>query len=85
VYQLKDQCVHFVITCWLYIMHQHQSMLKKKSNSIAYHAVRENVAMGELLIGYNKSEENIADVMTKVLPNGSKRDSLIQAMMWDIC
>jgi hypothetical protein len=62
-----------------------ESMLKKKSNSIAYHAVREAVAMGELLIGYIKSEENIADVMTKVLPNGAKRDSLIQAMMWDIC
>jgi hypothetical protein len=28
-----------------------ESILKKKSNSIAYHAVREVVAMGELLIG----------------------------------
>jgi hypothetical protein len=61
-----------------------ESMLKKKSNSIAYHAVREAVAMGELLIGYIKSEENIADVMTKVLPNGEKRDSLVQAMLWDL-
>jgi hypothetical protein len=34
--------------------------------------------MGELLIGCIKSKENIADVMTKVLPNGAKRDSLIQ-------
>jgi hypothetical protein len=62
-----------------------ESMLKKKSNSIAYHAVRESVAMGELLIAYIKSEENLAYVMTKVLPNGEKRDKLIQGMLWDIC
>jgi preprotein translocase subunit Sss1 len=61
-----------------------ESMLKKKSNSIAYHAIREAVAMGELLIGYVKSEENLADVLTKVLPDGKKRDSIIQAMLWDI-
>jgi hypothetical protein len=62
-----------------------ESMLKKKSNSIAYHAVREAVAMGELLIAYIKTDENIADVMTKALPNGEKRDGLIQSMLWDIC
>jgi transposase InsO family protein len=60
------------------------SMLKKKSNSIAYHFVREAVAMGEVLIGWIKSEDNIADVMTKVLSNGEKRDALIQKMLWDI-
>ena len=60
------------------------SMLKKKSNSIAYHFVREAVAMGEVLIAWIKSEENIADVMTKVLPSGEKRDSLIQRMLWDV-
>jgi hypothetical protein len=31
--------------------------------------------MQELLIAYVKSEDNLADVMTKVLPNGSKRDN----------
>jgi hypothetical protein len=40
--------------------------------------------MGELLIGYVKSEENLADVLTKVLLDGTKRDSIIQAMLWDI-
>ena len=39
-----------------------ESMLKKKSNAIAYHAVREAVSMGELLITYIRSEQNIADV-----------------------
>ena len=59
-------------------------MLKKKSNSIAYHAVREAVAMGEILITYVNTDDNIADVMTKVLPAGARRDNLIQAMLWDI-
>ena len=60
------------------------SMLKKKSNAIAYHYVREAVAMGEILITWVRSEDNIADLMTKVLPNGEKRDKLIQRMLWDI-
>jgi hypothetical protein len=61
-----------------------ESVLKKKSNSIAYHAVPEAVAMQELLIVDVKSEDHLADVMTKVLPNGAKRDNLIQGMLWDI-
>jgi hypothetical protein len=61
-----------------------ESMLKKKSNSIAYHAVREAVAMGEVLIAYIPTDHNIADTMTKVLPSGERRDQLIQRMLWDI-
>ena len=36
-----------------------ESTLKKKSNSIACHFVREAVAMGELLMGYCPSDENL--------------------------
>ena len=61
-----------------------ESMLKKKSNSIAYHAAREAVAMGEMLITYVPTNNNIADLMTKVLPGGEKRDRLIEGIMWDI-
>ena len=61
-----------------------ESMLKKNSNSIAYHAVREAVSMKEMLISNIKSEANVADIMTKVLPGGEKRDRLIQALLWDI-
>jgi hypothetical protein len=61
-----------------------ESMLKKKSNSIAYHAVREAVAMKELVIAYIKSEDNIADLMTKVLGGGEKRDKFVQSLMYDI-
>jgi hypothetical protein len=61
-----------------------ESMLKKKSNSIAYHAVREAVAMGEILIAYVSSGDNVADLMTKSLPGGEKRDKLVQGLLWDI-
>ena len=61
-----------------------ESILKKKSNSTAYHAVREAVAMGEILIAWINTDNNIADVMTKALPGGSRRDALIQAMLGDI-
>ena len=60
-----------------------ESTLKKKSNSIAYHFVRECVAMGELLTGYVSTEENIADLLTKPLPR-VKHTELVQRIMWDI-
>ncbi len=61
-----------------------ESMLKKKSNSIAYHAVREAVAMGEILIAYISTDDNVADIMTKVLPGGERRDRLVQMLLWDV-
>lgn len=44
------------------------SVLKKKSNSIAYHYVRENVAAGVILISYEPSATNLADMLTKTQP-----------------
>jgi hypothetical protein len=41
------------------------SVLKKKSNAIAYHYVRENVAAGVILIVFIRSENNLADMLTK--------------------
>jgi hypothetical protein len=61
-----------------------ESMLKKKSNSIAYHAVRDAVVMGEILIAYIPTDNNIADIMTKVLPGGERRDRLVQSLLWEI-
>jgi hypothetical protein len=61
-----------------------ESMLKKKSNSIAYHAVREAVAMGEILIAYISTDDNVADLMTKSLPGGERRDRLVEGLLWDI-
>jgi hypothetical protein len=45
-----------------------ESLLKKKSNAIAYHAVREACTMKEILICYMKTDDNVADIMTKLLP-----------------
>ncbi len=46
---------------------QPKSMLKKKSNSICYHAVCKSVAMGESLTGHIGTNENIGDLATRVL------------------
>ena len=47
------------------------SVLKKKSNSIAYHFVREGTASDEWSTTYVQSENNIADMLTK--PLGAKK------------
>ena len=51
---------------------------------VYYHAVREAVAMGECLIGHVSTHENPADIATKVLPGGQKRDHLIGLVLYDI-
>jgi hypothetical protein len=66
-----------------------ESMLKKKSNFIAYHAVRgdavrEAGTMGEILIAYILTDNNIADIMTKALPGSERYDKLIKSLSWDI-
>ena len=43
------------------------SVLKKKSNSIAYNFVREGVVMKEWLFAYVNTKENLADFLTKPL------------------
>ena len=60
------------------------SQLNKKSNSICYHAVREVVAMGELLTGHVKTDENPADILMRVVGGGIKRKSLVQMYLYDI-
>ena len=57
--------------------------LKKKSNSICYHAVREAVAMGEALVAHILTLENFADLFTKVL-YGCTRRYLVGEMLWDV-
>ena len=59
-----------------------ESTLKKKSNSICYHFIRESVAMGEALTCHIKSEENDADICTKILPGGEKRDNVVRRILY---
>jgi hypothetical protein len=65
--------------------HRHEYVLKKKSNSICYHVVRESVSMGESIIGHVPSVENPADICTKVVPGGQKRKHLIRLLLHDLC
>ena len=61
-----------------------ESTLKKKSNSICFHAVRESVAMQESLTGHVSSENNPADIATKIIYPGRKRDHLVSMILYDL-
>jgi hypothetical protein len=65
--------------------HMPESVLKKKSNSICYHAVREYAAMGESLIGHVPSVDNPADICTNDVPGGQKLNHLIRLLLHDLC
>jgi len=58
--------------------------LKKKSNLICFHAIRESVAMGESLTGRVSSKENPADVATKIIPSGQLCEHLVHKLLHDI-
>jgi hypothetical protein len=47
-------------------------MLKKKHNSIAYHRAREAVAAGTIRVTKEDGKTNLADVLTKLLPQAVK-------------
>ena len=56
------------------------SMLKKKSNSIAYHYVRERCAGGVCNITYVSTDLNVADMLTKSQP-GEVRKRLAKMVL----
>ena len=57
------------------------STLKKKSQSIAYHFVREGVARSEWRTAYVNTHDNEADLLTKLLPCGPKRIGFINNLL----
>jgi hypothetical protein len=61
-----------------------ESVLKKKSNAICYHAIREAVAMGECLTGHVSTHDNPADICTKIIPGGRKRDHSVSLILHDL-
>jgi hypothetical protein len=70
------------------VVHNNQrpeSVLKKKSNSICYHAMRESDAMGESIIGHEPSVDNPSDICTMVVPGDQKRNHLIHLLLHDLC
>jgi hypothetical protein len=60
------------------------SILKKKSQSIAYHYVREGVARDEWRTAYVNTNENPADLLTKPL-SSEKRAVFINMMLHHVC
>ena len=91
-YKLRMMGVPLSGTSYIYgdnmsVIHNTQrpeSTLKKKSNSICYHAVREAVAMGECLTGHVRSTDNPSDLCTKVISGGTKRNNLVSMILYDI-
>ena len=61
-----------------------ESVLKKKSNSICYHAIRESVAMEECRTGHIPTRENCGDLATKIITNGPLRRHLVSKLLYDI-
>ena len=57
-----------------------ESVLKKKSNLICYHFVREAIAMKECLTTHIPTLRNFADMLTKVL-YGKKRKDLVHGVL----
>ena len=57
------------------------STLKKKSQSICYHFVREGAARDEWRTTYVNTHDNEADLLTKVLPHGEKRKGFVRCIL----
>ena len=57
-----------------------ESVLKKKHCSVAYHIVREHVAAKKVLLFYENSKSNLADLFTKVL-NLDSRQKLLKGIL----
>ena len=58
-----------------------ESTLRKKSNAIAYHFVRENVANGSCRIAFEPSRTNLADLLTKI-QTGAERTRLASMILY---
>jgi hypothetical protein len=62
-----------------------ESVLKKNSKSICYHAVHDSAAMGESIIGHVPSVDNPDDICTKIVSGGQKRNHLMRLLLHDFC
>jgi hypothetical protein len=60
------------------------STLKKKSQSICYHFVREGAARDEWRTSYVNTHSNEADLLTKLLPSGDKRKGFVRNLLHHI-
>ena len=68
----------------IYNTQQPNLTLKKKLNQICYHFVRELVASGKSLTTHIPTAENPADLATKLIPGGQKRNQLVGMLLHDL-
>jgi hypothetical protein len=62
-----------------------ESVLKKKSNSLCYHIVRDYAAMVESISGHVPSVYNTADICNKFVAGGQKRNHLMRLLLHYLC
>ncbi len=60
------------------------STLKKKSQSLSYHFVREGSARDEWRLAYVNTHNNPSDLLTKPLPDGEKRRAFVRMILHHI-
>ena len=60
------------------------SVLRKKTSSVAYHFVREGVSRDEWRTSYIKTSDNPSDICTKSLPAGANRKRKVRSILYDI-
>jgi hypothetical protein len=59
-----------------------ESTLKKKQNAIAYHRAREAVAAGTIRVTKEDGKTNLADVLTKPLPQQATKELLCDKFIY---
>ena len=80
-YKLRMMGVRILGPLYVHVV-KPESTLKKKSNSICYHAVCESVAMGEVLTTHIPTAMNPSDMLTKVL-YGQNKQNCCEQVLWD--
>ena len=58
----------------MYDIYKPESVLKKKSNSICYHFIRQAIVMKECLATHVPTARNFADMLTKALYSKKRKD-----------
>ena len=61
-----------------------ESILKKKSSSVAYHYIREGCAMDLWRTGYVNTKFNPSDILTKTVSSITDRMRKIRMLLYDI-
>ena len=57
------------------------SVLKKKSQSIAHHFIREQSARGVIYVSHEPTETNLSDLLTKIM-NAPTKDGLVKRVLF---